>query len=34
MAAIGDKVIMNYLHNLTKVPVDFPPAPKLTAVEA
>ena len=34
IAAIGDKVIMNYLHNLTKVPVDFPPAPELTAVEA
>jgi len=26
---IGDKVIMNYLHNLTEVPVDFPLAPAL-----
>ncbi|MBD0257741.1 MAG: carboxymuconolactone decarboxylase family protein [Cytophagales bacterium] len=34
IAAIGDKVIMNYLHNLTQVPVDFPPAPQLNAVEA
>jgi uncharacterized peroxidase-related enzyme len=34
VAAIGDKVIMNYVHNLTQIPVDFPPAPKLNAVEA
>jgi len=27
--AIADKVVMNYLHNITKVPVDFPAAPKL-----
>ena len=26
---IGDKTIMNYLHNLTEVPVDFPLAPAL-----
>jgi AhpD family alkylhydroperoxidase len=26
---IGDKVIMNYLHNLTDIPVDFPLAPAL-----
>lgn len=26
---IGDKTIMNYLHNLTDVPVDFPLAPAL-----
>ena len=26
---IGDKTIMNYLHNLTEVPVDFPLAPEL-----
>lgn len=26
---IGDKVIMNYLHNLTNIPVDFPLAPEL-----
>jgi AhpD family alkylhydroperoxidase len=34
IAAIGDKVIMNYLHNLTQVPIDFPAAPKLETVEA
>ena len=26
---IGDKVIMNYLHNLTDIPVDFPLAPAI-----
>lgn len=26
---IGDKIITNYLHGVTKVPVDFPAAPKL-----
>ncbi len=26
---IGDKTITNYLHNVTKVPVDFPEAPAL-----
>ena len=26
---ISDKTAMNYLHNLTKVPVDFPLAPAL-----
>ncbi|WP_208023828.1 carboxymuconolactone decarboxylase family protein [Duganella aquatilis] len=26
---IGDKIITNYLHALTQVPVDFPPAPAL-----
>lgn len=26
---IGDKVISNYLHNLTEIPIDFPRAPKL-----
>ncbi|HTI58456.1 carboxymuconolactone decarboxylase family protein [Mucilaginibacter sp.] len=26
---IGDKTIMNYLHNLTGIPVDFPLAPSL-----
>ncbi len=26
---VGDKVIMNYLHNLTEIPVDFPLAPAL-----
>lgn len=29
IALIGDKTIANYLHNTTKVPVDFPTAPKL-----
>ncbi len=28
---IGDKVISNYLHAVTQVPVDFPAAPVLTA---
>jgi uncharacterized peroxidase-related enzyme len=27
---IGDKIITNYLHGVTKVPVDFPPAPALS----
>jgi len=26
---IGDKTIMNYLHNLTDIPVDFPLAPAI-----
>ncbi|WP_153800300.1 carboxymuconolactone decarboxylase family protein [Foetidibacter luteolus] len=26
---VSDKTAMNYLHNLTQVPVDFPPAPPL-----
>ena len=26
---IGDKTVTNYLHGVTKVPVDFPPAPAL-----
>jgi AhpD family alkylhydroperoxidase len=29
IVAIGDKVVSNYLHAATQVPVDFPPAPKL-----
>lgn len=29
--AIADKVVMNYLHNITKIPVDFPAAPELEA---
>lgn len=28
---IGDKVIMNYLHGITGIPVDFPTAPPLAA---
>lgn len=27
--AIGDKIITNYLHNITEVPVDFPAAPAI-----
>lgn len=30
MMAIGDKIISNYLHSTTEIPVDFPPAPPLT----
>jgi alkylhydroperoxidase family enzyme len=26
---IGDKTVTNYLHGTTKVPVDFPAAPKI-----
>lgn len=29
ISAIGDKIITNYLHGVTQVPVDFPAAPKL-----
>lgn len=29
--AIADKVVMNYLHNITKITVDFPAAPELEA---
>lgn len=31
---IGDKIISNYLHNLTDFAIDFPLAPTLEAVEA
>lgn len=31
---VGDKIVTNYLHALTKVPVDFPAAPKLDKVFA
>ncbi len=27
---VGDKIVMNYLHNLTQVPIDFPEAEELT----
>lgn len=27
--AVADKVVMNYLHNLTQIPIDFPLAPSL-----
>lgn len=31
IVAIGDKTVTNYLHATTQVPVDFPPAPALSA---
>ena len=31
---IGDKIVTNYLHGVTQVPVDFPAAPALAATEA
>lgn len=31
IVAIGDKTVTNYLHGTTRVPVDFPAAPKLSA---
>jgi AhpD family alkylhydroperoxidase len=31
---IGDKIITNYLHNITQIPVDFPLALPLTSTEA
>jgi len=27
--AIADKVVMNYIHNITQIPIDFPVAPEL-----
>lgn len=30
--AVADKVVMNYLHNLTQIPIDFPLAPSLPSV--
>ena len=27
--AVADKIVMNYLHNLTQIPIDFPRAPEL-----
>lgn len=32
--AVGDKVVMNYLHNLTQIDIDFPVAQELDTVEA
>ncbi len=29
LIAIADKIVMNYLHNITQVPIDFPVAPEL-----
>lgn len=34
IVTVGDKTISNYLHSTTKVPVDFPAAPKLPALVA
>jgi AhpD family alkylhydroperoxidase len=31
IVAIGDKIISNYLHSTTEIPVDFPAAPALAA---
>lgn len=31
---VGDKIISNYLHSITQIPVDFPAAPVLEEVEA
>lgn len=31
---VGDKVIMNYLHNLTNIPIDFPVAKELEVVNS
>lgn len=31
LMVVGDKIISNYLHGVTQVPIDFPPAPALTA---
>ncbi|ADB40226.1 carboxymuconolactone decarboxylase family protein [Spirosoma linguale] len=31
---VGDKIISNYLHSLTQIPVDFPAAPVLETAEA
>lgn len=31
IVVIGDKIVTNYLHGTTRVPVDFPAAPKLPA---
>ncbi len=27
--AIADKIVMNYVHNITRIPIDFPVAPEL-----
>lgn len=34
IVAIGDKIVSNYLHAVTKVPVDFPTAPALNVAVA
>jgi AhpD family alkylhydroperoxidase len=30
IVVVGDKIVTNYLHGVTRVPVDFPAAPKLS----
>lgn len=32
--AVGDKVVMNYLHNLTQIEIDFPVVQELETIEA
>lgn len=32
--AIADKIVMNYLHNLTRIPIDFPLAEQLEEISA
>lgn len=34
IALVADKTLANYVHNITRVPVDFPAVPKLEAVRA
>ncbi len=34
VVVIGDKIISNYIHNLTQFEIDFPVAPELETVEA
>ncbi len=31
---VGDKIIMNYLHNLTNIPIDFPEAKEISLANA
>ena len=31
---VGDKIMSNYLHSMTNIPVDFPAAPALDSIEA
>jgi hypothetical protein len=31
LLAVGDKMVSNFLHGATQIPVDFPPAPALDA---
>ena len=34
LIVIGDKIISNYLHNITQIPIDFPLAPELELADA